>query len=92
MGNVAIGEDDGVDVTAADQIRQTFFRYNRDTGGIVWSGQCGGITAIRNAGNLRGGECNNLIGRIVTIHNVEIVKIPPCRTHNPAARVCAGAR
>ncbi len=82
VADVAVGEDDGVDVLVPDdrlEIRLGPIGMPSSYSGPTSSG---GYRAIGNPRDLRRGEGDDLHTRIVAVHDVEVVKVAPGRAHD----------
>ena len=66
----------------SDQSCQILFRVDWNSVGIETACQFGRIASSFNVGNLSGGESDNFVTLIVSEIDIEIVKIPPCGTHD----------
>ncbi len=82
MRDVAVGEQDLVNVLVTKQPRQVGLRDDRDAVGIAGAGEFGREPAAVDAGNLRGGEGDDLDGRIVAQRDEEVVEVAPGRAHD----------
>ena len=82
VGDVAVGEDYGFRSTLADQRLQLLFCHDGNPFRIERAGQLRRIGAVGDVGNLRGCERHHPVVRVVPIHYVEVVEIPPCCSQN----------
>jgi hypothetical protein len=79
---IAIGENNLIDMMRSAKLFKVCLGDNFDSIGIKWSRQRCRIPPTSNAGNLRGGECNDIGRSIATVHHVEVVEVSPCRPGN----------
>ena len=86
MRDVAIGEYDVIDLQAGNQRRQLRFRKNVYAIGIERACQGGWISPFGNSRDLRSSKRDHLVCRIMSVHDVEVVKVATGRAHdqNPA--------
>src|ERR1022692_2971150 len=66
VGNVAVGKRHRINLVLGDQILQIFLFENRNAFWIQGSCKLRRIAAAGNIWNLYGGECNYLVGGIIT--------------------------
>ena len=86
VADVAVGEDDGVDREVADQRLEVRLRADRDALGVaLGAGELRRVAAVGDAGDLRGGEGDNLDGRVVPVHDVEVVEVTARGAHDEHA-------
>jgi len=85
VGHIGVGEDYLFDLVFLDQIHQLFFGVNGDSGGIEPASQFRRVGAPLDIGDLRGGEGDHLVIRVVAEENVEVVKIAPGGAHDQSA-------
>jgi hypothetical protein len=74
--DVAVGEDDLIDLVRPAQAFELGLLEDRDSAGIIATGERGRIAPAGNAGNLRRREGDHLACRVVAIDDIEIMKIP----------------
>jgi hypothetical protein len=82
MGDVGVGEPDLVHAVLADQRLELLFGANGDTVRIERSGQLGRVRPPLDVRDLRGGKGHDLAGLVAAKQRVEVVKVPPRRTHD----------
>ena len=75
MRQVAVSENDLLNLVPMDDLFQIGLRKNRNAVRIDWSAQRLRIASILDARNLRGRKPRDLLARIVTKADVEGVKI-----------------
>jgi hypothetical protein len=73
--HVGVGEETRLRPEFHEELRQIFLREDGNPVGIQLSGEGGWVVPPLDPGNLRGGECDDSIGGIVTKADVEIVEI-----------------
>ena len=82
IGDVAVGENNLVDVVLLDQLGDAGLLEDGDSLGIEPAGQGGRILAARDVGDLRGSEGDDLVVGVVAEVGVEVVEIPSRRARD----------
>ena len=86
--HVGVGEDDDVDVLTLDEVGQLGLVDDRDSLRIKAARELGRIAAPVDVGDLRRGEGDHLVARVVAEHDVEVVEVTTGRTEDDDA--CGG--
>jgi hypothetical protein len=82
MGDIAVREDNLVNLLLLDQFGELILRVNGDSLRIKISSKFRGINSALNIGDLSRCESDDIIVRIVPEINVEVVKIASCSAHD----------
>src|SRR5205823_12455716 len=89
--DVGVGEDARLDGQLRDELRQLLLWEDGDALRIPRAGEGGGILATLDAGDLGGGEGDDLNRRVIAENDVEVVEVPSGGPHDQyAARHCHG--
>src|SRR5581483_6220820 len=75
VGDVAVGEDDMINLVAADQRLQFLFRIDGNAVWITRAAENRRVSPVGDPWNLRGGKSHHLIVGVVTEIGVECVKV-----------------
>ena len=91
MRHVAVGEYDVVNTLFAAYGFEGGFRQDRNAVRIERAREFRWIPASRDAWDLRGGERDNIMSRIVTVNDIEVMKVAAGRAedhHTPPISGC----
>jgi len=80
--DIAVGENDEVDVLVAAEPLEITFGDDRDRIVVQRARGLGGIEAIGDARDLCGREGHDLHVRIVSVDDVEVMEVAPCGAHD----------
>jgi hypothetical protein len=80
--DVRVGEHDLVDPLAAGEVGQRLLGDDRDAVGVTRSGERRRVHAVRDAGDLRGGEGDDARLGVITVDDVEVMEVAPAGAHH----------
>ncbi len=82
VGDVAVGEDDAVDLLAREDLLELLLGDDRDPLGVERAGQLRRVAPILDAGDLRRRDGDDLHRGVVAIDDVEVVEVAPGGPHD----------
>jgi hypothetical protein len=80
--DVAVGEDNLVDAQPPDEVLPLVLGVDGDAGGVQAARELGRIAATGNVGDLCGSEGDNLVLRVISVDQVEVVEVAASRAEN----------
>ncbi len=92
MRHIAVGENNAIGFVFGDEIAQLLFGINGDALGIQVSRQGCGVSLVRDARYLGGGEGDDLVLIVVAEGDVEIVEVAPRGAHDDDSGFCHAPR
>lgn len=85
VGDVAVGEDDLLHPTLANDLFEFLFGEDGNAAGVAGAGQRRGVVPAADAGNLGRRESNDPVPFVIAIAYVEVVKVPAGRAQDQRA-------
>ena len=82
MRDIAVREYDLIDVELADQSQEFALGKDRDAFGVATPGELGWIGASFDIGDLSGRECDDVVVRVVSKVDVEVVEVTTGSPHD----------